>query len=175
MSTLPQTVGSTLINCINAAHEKYELNAMDWQWVVEIGWCLLSRADMEGFGQMCEDGLLGTSNYGIFEDWLAVDWLREGYLCIRDGLVSEGEIQEMEDKENHFDKGLHKAHVHAFFLVYHQMHAYCWWLLFCPTDLECYCVFEVSLEQVMFPCAFVDIFCSNGQKKNGFGTCIRQA
>ncbi len=37
-------------------------------------WHLLSRVDMGRFEQMCEDGLLGTSNYGIFEDWLAIDW-----------------------------------------------------------------------------------------------------
>jgi hypothetical protein len=130
---------------------------------------------MERFGQMCKDGLLRPSNYGIFEDWLAVDWSRDGYLHIRDELVSEGEIQEMEDEENRYDKGPYKARVHAFFLAYHQMCAYCCWHSFCPTDLERYHEFEVSLEQVMFPCAFVDIFCSNGQQKFSFGTLIRQA
>jgi hypothetical protein len=70
----------------------------------------------------------------------------------------------MEDKENRYDEGLYKACVHAFFLAYHQIGAYCCWLLFRLTDLKRYCKFEVSLEQVMFPCAFVDIFCSNGQK-----------
>ncbi len=124
---------------------------------------------------MCKDGLLGMSNYGIFEDWLAADWSREGYLHIRDGLVLEGEIQEMEDKENHYDEGPYKAHVHAFFLAYHQMCAYCCWLLFCPTDLERYCKFKVSLKQVMFPCLFFDIFCSHGQFFFSFGTRIRQA
>ncbi len=81
---------------------------MEWHRVIEMGWCLLSRVDMGRFEQMCKDGLLGPSNYGIFKDWLAVDRLREGYLHIRDGLVSEGEIQEMEDKENHYNKGLYK-------------------------------------------------------------------
>jgi hypothetical protein len=52
MSTLPQTTGNAFINCINAAHTKYESNAMDWQWVVEIGWCLLTRLDMERLKQM---------------------------------------------------------------------------------------------------------------------------
>ncbi len=36
--------------------------------------------------------LLGLRDYGIFEDWLAINWSREEYLPIRDGLVSEGEI-----------------------------------------------------------------------------------
>ncbi len=134
---------------------------MEWQRVIEVGWRLLSRADMERFEQMCKDGLLGPSDYGIFEDWLAVDWSREGYFCIRDGLVLEGEIQEMEDKENHNDEEPYKARVHAFFLAYHQMCTYRCWLLFHETDFERYCKFEVSLEQVMFPCSFVDIFCSN--------------
>jgi hypothetical protein len=90
MSTLPQTTGNALINCINAAHKKYESNAMGWQRVIEIGWRLLTRVDMEMFEQMCKDGVLGMSDYGIFEDWLAVDWSREGYLHIRDGLVFGG-------------------------------------------------------------------------------------
>jgi hypothetical protein len=105
---------------------------------------------MERFEQMCEDGLLGPSDYGIFEDWLAADRSREGYLRIRNGLVLEGEIQEMEDKENHYDEGLYKSCVHAFFLAYHQMRAYRCWLSFRPTDLERYREFKVSLERVMY-------------------------
>jgi hypothetical protein len=105
---------------------------------------------MESFEQMCEDGLLKPSDYGIFEDWLAINRSRDGYLRIKDGLVTGGEIQEMEDEENHYDEERFKAHVHAFFLAYHEMRAYCWWLPFRLTDLERYCEFEVSLEQVMF-------------------------
>ncbi len=41
---------------------------MEWQWVIDVGWRLLSRADMERFEQMCKDRLLGLSDYGIFED-----------------------------------------------------------------------------------------------------------
>jgi hypothetical protein len=104
---------------------------------------------MERFEQMCEDGLLGPSNYGIFEDWLAIDRSRDGYLHIKDGLVSEGEIQEMEEEENHYDKEPYKACVHAFFLAYHQMRAYRWWLSFRPMDLERYREFEASLERVI--------------------------
>jgi hypothetical protein len=128
---------------------------------------------MERFEQMCEDGLLGPSNYGTFEDWLAVDRSREGYLRIRDGLVLEREIQEIEDKENHYDKGPYKARVHALFLVYHQMGTYPCWLSFRPTDLGHYCEFKVSLEWVMFHAhllvsfVLMDIFFS-------FGTHIRQ-
>ncbi len=109
---------------------------MDWQMVIETSWHLLSRADMGRFKQMCEDGLWGPSNYGIFEYWSAINRLRGGYLCIKDGLVSEGEIQEMEDKDNYYDKGPYKACVHAFFLAYHQMHAYHHWLSFHQTDLS---------------------------------------
>jgi hypothetical protein len=78
MSTLPQTMGNALISCINAAYAKYELNTMDWQRVVEIGWHLLTRQDMEVFKHMCEDGLFGPSDYGIFEDWLAINRSRDG-------------------------------------------------------------------------------------------------
>jgi hypothetical protein len=151
MSSLPQATGYALISCIHAAHTKYESNWLDWQRVVEIDWHLLTKQDMERFEEMCKDGLLGLGDYVIFEDWLAIDRSRDGYICIRDGLVLEGEVQEMNDEENLYDKELYKARVHAFFLAYHQMRAYHLWLLFRPTDLEWYREFEqVSLEQVMF-------------------------
>ncbi len=121
MSTLLQATGNGLISCIHVDHEKYESNAMDWQQVIEIGWHLLTRQDMERFKQMCEDGLLGGSNYIIFEDWSAIDRSRDGYLRIKDGLVLGGEVQEMEDEETFYDAEPYKARVHAFFLAYHQM------------------------------------------------------
>jgi hypothetical protein len=165
MSSLPQAMGNALISCIHAAHTKYESDPLDWQQqVVEIGWCLLTRQDMERFEQMCEDGFLGPRGYGIFEEWSAINRSRDGYLRIKGGLILEGEVQEMEDEENFNDEEPYKAHVHAFFLAYHQVRAYCWWLLFRPMDLERYCKFEVSLERAMFFCLFVDIFCSIGQK-----------
>ncbi len=142
--------------------------------VIEIGWRLLTRADMERFWQMCEDGLLRPSDYGIIEDWLAVDRSRDGYLHVKDGLVLEGEIQETEDEENHYDKEPYKARVHAFFLAYHQMRAYRWWLLFCPTDLEHYCKFKVSLERVMFYTHLLISFVLMDKKIASFGTHIRQ-
>jgi hypothetical protein len=92
MSSLPQTARNAVISCIHAAHTKYESNLLDWQWVVEIGWHLLTRQDLERFQEMCEDGLLGPGNYGILEDWSAINRLRDGYVCIRDGLVLEGEV-----------------------------------------------------------------------------------
>ncbi len=138
---------------------------MNWQRVIEIGWCLLTKADMERFEQMCEDGLLGPSNYGIFEDWSAINRSRDGYLCIKDGLVLEGEIQEMEDKENHYDEEPYKAHVHAFFLAYHEMRAYCRWLSFHLTDLERYRKFKVSLERVMFYAHLLIYFVLMDKKK----------
>jgi hypothetical protein len=74
---------------------------------------------MERLEEMCKDGLLGPWNYGLFEDWLAIDRSRDGYICIRDGLVLEGEVQEMDDEEN-FYEGPYKARVRGFFLAYHQ-------------------------------------------------------
>jgi hypothetical protein len=70
-------MGNALISCINVAHTKYELNAMDWQQVVEIGWRQLTRQDMERFNQMCEDGLLGLNNY-ISSKISWFDWSRDG-------------------------------------------------------------------------------------------------
>ncbi len=105
---------------------------------------------------------------------MAIDRSRDGYIRIRDGLVLEGEVQEMDDEENYYNKGPHKARVCRFFLAYHQVLAYCWWLLFCPTDLERYCKFEVSLEWVMFiACLFVSFDLMD--RNFSSGTCIRQA
>ncbi len=129
---------------------------------------------MERFEEMCKDGLLGTGDYGLFEDWLAIDRSRDGYICIRDGLVLEGEVQEMDDKENFYNEGPCKARVCGFFLAYHQVLAYHWWLSFCPTDLEHYCKFKVSLKRVMFiTCLLISFDLTD--RNFSFETRIRQA
>jgi hypothetical protein len=161
---MPQATGNALISCMHAAHTKYESNPLDWQWVVEIGRRLLARQDMVRFQEMCEIGLLGPGDYGLFEDWSAIVRSREAYIHIRDGAVLEGEIQEINDKENFYNKGPYQARVCGFFLAYHQVVAYHWWLSFRPTDLERYCKFEVSLEQVMFIALLLVFFLSNGWK-----------
>jgi hypothetical protein len=147
---MPQTAGNAVISCICMAHTKYESNPLDWQQVIEIGCRLFTRRDMVRFQEICEDGLLEPGDYGIFEDWLDINRSQDGYICIRDGLVLEGVIQEMNDEENFYNEGLYQARVHGFFLVYHQVVTYCWWLLFRPTELERYCKFEVSLVWVMY-------------------------
>jgi hypothetical protein len=82
---MPQAMGNAVISCIHMAHTKYELNPLDWQRVVEIGYCLFTRRDIVRFQKMCEDGLLGPGDYEIFEDWLGIDKSRDGYIRIRDG------------------------------------------------------------------------------------------
>jgi hypothetical protein len=135
---MPQAAGNAVISCIHMAHTKYESNLLDWQQVVEIGYCLFTRRDMVRFQEMCKDGLWGPGDYGIFEDWSDIDRLHDGYICIRDGLVSDGEIQEMNDEENFYNKGPYQARVCGFFLEYHQVVAYHWWLSFRLTKLERY-------------------------------------
>jgi hypothetical protein len=164
MSSLPQAARNALISCIHAAHMKFESKPLDWQQVVEIGWHLLMKQDMVRFEEMCKDGLLGPGDYGLLEDWSAIVRLRDGDICIRDGLVLEGEIQEMNDEEIFYDEGLYQACVCGFFLASHQVVAYHWWLSFRPTDLERYHKFEVSLERVMFIALLLVFFLSNGQK-----------
>ena len=55
---------------------------------------------MVRFQEMYKDGLLGPGDYGIFEDWSGIDKSRDGYIRIRDGLVLEGEIQEMNQRKD---------------------------------------------------------------------------
>jgi hypothetical protein len=100
------------------------------------------KQDMERVKDMCEDRLLGGSDYEIFKEWPDINWSRDRYIRIRDGLVLEGEVQEM--KENFCNEEPYKACVCGFFVAYHQVLAYHWCLLFHPMDLECFCKFEVS-------------------------------
>jgi hypothetical protein len=116
---------------------------------------------------------LGPGDYGLFEDWSAIDGSREAYIRIRDGLVLEGEIQEMNDEENFYNNGLYQTRVHGFFLAYHQVVTYHWWLSFRPMELERYCKFVVSLVRVMYlACLF--IFFVLMERNFSVGTRIRQ-
>jgi hypothetical protein len=171
---MPQAMENATISCIHVAHTKYESNPLDWQRVVEIGYRLFMRQDMERFQEMYEDGLLGQGDYGIFEDCLAIDRLRDGYIRIRDGLVLVGEIQEMNDEENCYNKGPYQARDCGFFLAYHQVVAYHWWLLFHLMELERYLEFKVSLVHVMY-LAHLFIFLVLMERNFSIGTCIRQA
>ena len=108
------------------------------------GWRLRTKRDMRKFKNLCKDGLLGPGDYGIFEDWSAINKSQEKYIRIKDGLISEGEVQEMNNKENFYDKGPYEECVRGFFLAYHQVVAYHRWLLSPPADLEHFCEFEVS-------------------------------
>ncbi len=89
---------------------------------------------------------MGPGDYGIFEDWSDIDKSQDKYIRIRDGLVSEDEVQEMNNKEKFYDEGPYEECVRGFFLAYHQVVAYHRWLLFCPAELEHFCEFEVSFE-----------------------------
>jgi hypothetical protein len=171
---MPQAAGNAVISCIHGAHAKYESNPIDWQRVVDIGSRLLTRQDMVRFQEMCKDGPLGPGDYGIFKDRSDINKSRDGYIHIRDGLVLEGEIQEMSNKEIFYDKGPYQARVCGFFLGYHQVVAYHWWLLFHPTESECYCEFKVSLVRVMY-LARSFIFLVLMERNFSVGTCTGQA
>ncbi len=139
-----QAAGNVIISCVQAAHEKYQLNPPDWQDVIVRGWRLLTKRDMHKFKNLCKDCLLGPGDYVIFEDWSAINKSQEKYICIKVGLISEGEVQEMNNEENFYDKRPYEECVHSFFLAYHQVVAYHCWLSSRPVDLERFCEFEVS-------------------------------
>ncbi len=145
-NTFLQAAGNVIISCVQAAHEKYQSNPPDWQQVIERGWHLLTKQDMRKFKNLCEDGLLGQGDYGIFEDWSAIDKSQDKYIHIRDGLVSEGEVQEMNKEENFYDEGPYEECVCGFFLAHHRVVAYHRWLSFFLAELEHFCEFEVSFE-----------------------------
>jgi hypothetical protein len=111
-----QAAGNVIISCVCVAHEKYQSNPPDWQDVMVRGWCLLTKRDMRTFKNLCKDGLLGPEDYRIFEDWSATDKSRERYIRIKDGLILEGEVQEMNDEENIYNEGPYEECVRNFFL-----------------------------------------------------------
>ncbi len=110
------------------------------------GWRLLTKRDMRKFKNLCKAGLLGPGDYKIFEDWSAINKSQEKYIRIKDGLISEGEVQDMTNEEKFYNEGPYEERVHGFFLAYHQVVAYHCWLSFFPADLERFCEFEVSFE-----------------------------
>jgi hypothetical protein len=144
--TFLQAAGNGIISCVQAAHEKYQSNPPDWQQAIERGWRMLTKWDMRKFKNLCEDGLLGPGEYGIFEDWSDIDKSQERYICIKDGLVSVGEVQEMNDKDFFYGEGPYEERISSFFLAYHQVVAYHCWLSFCPADFERFHEFEVGFE-----------------------------
>jgi hypothetical protein len=168
---MPQAAGNAVISCM--AHTKYESNPIDWQQVVEIGYCLFTRQDMERFQEMCKDGLLGARDYGIFKDWLDIDRLQDGYIRIRDGLILEGEVQEKNNKENFYNKEPYQARVYGCFLAYHQVVTCCWWLWIRPTEFERCFEFEVSLVWVMY-LARLFVFLILMERNFSIGTHLRQ-
>ncbi len=60
---------------------------------------LLTKRDMHRFKKLCEGGHLIPEDYRIYEDWSAINKSQEKYIRITDGLISEGEVQEMKDEE----------------------------------------------------------------------------
>ncbi len=65
---------------------------------------LLTKRDMHRFKKLCEDRHLIPEDYRIYEDWSSIDKLRERYIQIKDGLLLEGEVQDMSDEENFYDE-----------------------------------------------------------------------
>jgi hypothetical protein len=139
-----QAVGNIIISCVHTAHKNFQSNPPHWQGVIVRGSRLLTKRDMHRFKKLCQGGHLIPEDYKIFEDWSATDKSRERYIRIKDGLISEGEVQEMNDEEIFYDDGPYEECICSFFLAYHQVAAYHRWLLFCPVDLEHFREFEVS-------------------------------
>jgi hypothetical protein len=75
---------------------------------------LLMKRDMRRFKKLCKDGHLIPEDYKIYKDWSSIDKSRERYIRIKDGLLLEGEVQDMNDKENFYDEEPYKERVCSF-------------------------------------------------------------
>jgi hypothetical protein len=78
---------------------------------------LLTKRDMHRFKKLCEGGHLIPEDYRIYEDWSSINKSQEKYVRIKDGLILEGEVQEMNNEENFYDEGPYEERVRGFFLV----------------------------------------------------------
>jgi hypothetical protein len=87
---------------------------------------------MEKFEEMCKDGLLGPGDYVIFEDWLAINRSRDGYIRIRDRLVLEGEDQEMNDEE----KFMTRSHTRPVFVHFSWRTTRCAPIICCSRSIK---------------------------------------
>ncbi len=105
---------------------------------------LLTKRDMHRFKKLCENGHSIPEDYRIYEDWSSINKSQERYIQIKDGLLLEGEVQDMNNEENFYNDEPYEERVHGFFLAYHQVVAYQRWLSDRPADLERFCEFEVS-------------------------------
>jgi hypothetical protein len=61
-----------------------------------------------------------------------------------DGLITEDDKRQMNDKENHYNNGADEDHSQAFFLGYHQVMAYHCWLSFRWKEVVLFQRFKVS-------------------------------
>ncbi len=157
-------MGNAVISCIHTVHTKYASNPLDWQQVVEIGYCLFTRQDMVRFQEMCKDGLLGPGDYGIFEDWSGINKGRDGYIRIRDGLVSEGKNPGDKQRREFLQRGAVPGPCSWIFLgVPPGGHLSLVALI--PSDgIEALSQVQGKSGAGNVFCSLVNIFCSNGKK-----------
>ncbi len=83
---------------------------------------------------------LWRDEYHLYKEWDLFTRERPRYVCIMDGLITEDDEREMNNKENHVNNGVDKNRSQAFFLAYNQL----MWLLFRPVDAALFWRFEVS-------------------------------
>ncbi len=76
------------------------------------------KQDMHRFKKLCKDGHLIPEDYRIYKDWSSINKSRERYIRIKNGLLSEGEVQDMNDEENFYDKEPYEERVCAFFFFW---------------------------------------------------------
>jgi hypothetical protein len=119
------------IGCIIAAHHQLKVAYHNWRSIAETGCKLLSRRDMRLFKALCDDDYsLCRDEYHLYKEQEEVTRARPRYISIMDGLVTEDDEQEKNNKENHYNKVGDKDCSQAFFLAYHQLMRYHCWLLF---------------------------------------------
>jgi hypothetical protein len=87
---------------------------------------------------------LCRDEYYLYEEWDHFTRARPRYVSIMDGLITEDDEQEMNNKENHVKNGVDEDRSQVFFLAYHQLMVYDCRLLFRLEEAALFWRFEVS-------------------------------
>ncbi len=135
----------TIIESVDTAHTKYEVDCLDWQSVINDCYELLCKADMMQFKELCNNNyMLCKDEYDLYKEWTWVAEARPRYINIVYGWINDKDKRAWNDDENWFDDSSDNNRRQAFFLAHHQMLAYHQWLSYCPEEAVLFQNFEVS-------------------------------
>ncbi len=100
---------------------------------------------MRQFKALCDNCYyICRDEYHLYKEWDELTRARPRYVSIMDGLITENDEKEMNNKENHYNNRADEERSQAYFLAYHQLMVYHCWLLFCLEEAALFWRLKVS-------------------------------